>query len=225
MTWALVTLLSPSVKATAPAAFKRPISVISLPSRPLVSAAIGCTCTIAVSRARRSTKSTVAGSSITGEVLGWQMMVVTPPAAAAWLAEASVSRWPAPGSPTKARMSTRPGATSLPRQSITSVPSGTPPAPMPFLASRITPSAISRSPTISKSRDGSTIRALASRIGRRSDNILQLHVRRSAGYATKLPARPCGWPRPFRPARGSATARRRRRSSRSRRRDSSVRDA
>ena len=53
-----------------------------------MSAAIGCTCTIAVSRARRSTKSTVAGSSITGEVLGWQMMVVTPPAAAAWLAEA-----------------------------------------------------------------------------------------------------------------------------------------
>ena len=88
MTCALVTLLSPSVKATAPAALSRPISVISLPSRPLVSAAIGCTCTIAVSRARRSTKSTVAGSSITGEVLGWQMMVVTPPAAAAWLAEA-----------------------------------------------------------------------------------------------------------------------------------------
>src|ERR1035441_7921402 len=66
MTWAFVTLLSPSVKATAPAALSRPISVISWPSRPLVSAAIGCTCTIAVSRARRSTKSTVAGSSITG---------------------------------------------------------------------------------------------------------------------------------------------------------------
>ena len=81
-------------------------------------AAIGCTCTIAVSRARRSTKSTVAGSSITGEVSGWQTMVVTPPAAAAWLAEAKVSRWPAPGSPMKARMSIRPGATSLPRQSI-----------------------------------------------------------------------------------------------------------
>ena len=30
---------------------------------------------------------------MTGEVSGWQMMVVTPPAAAAWLAEASVSRW------------------------------------------------------------------------------------------------------------------------------------
>ncbi len=51
------------------------------------------------------------------------------------------------------------------------------------------------------------------------------HVRRSAGYATKLPARPCGWRRPFRPVRGSATARRRRRSSRSRRRGSSAPDA
>src|SRR5674476_635318 len=172
MTWAFVTLLSPSVKATAPAALSRPISVISLPSKPLVSAAIVWTCTIAVSRARRSTKSTVAGSSITGEVSGWQTIVVTPPAAAAWLAEAKVSRWPAPGSPMKARMSTKPGAISLPRHSTMSVPSGTPPAPMPFLASRITPSAISRSPTMSRSRDGSTIRALASRIGRRSDNIM-----------------------------------------------------
>ena len=69
--------------------------------------------TIAVSRARRSTKSTIAGSSITGSVSGWQTMVVTPPAAAAWLAEASVSRCSAPGSPMKARMSTRPGATTL----------------------------------------------------------------------------------------------------------------
>ena len=44
-------------------------------------------------------------------------MVVTPPAAAAWLAEASVSRYSAPGSPMKARMSTRPGATTRPSQS------------------------------------------------------------------------------------------------------------
>ena len=42
-------------------------------------------------------------------------MVVTPPAAAAWLAEASVSRYSAPGSPMKARMSIRPGATTRPR--------------------------------------------------------------------------------------------------------------
>ena len=40
----------------------------------------------------------------------------SPAKAAAWLAEANVSRWLAPGSPTKARMSTRPGATTLPAQ-------------------------------------------------------------------------------------------------------------
>ena len=49
-------------------------------------------------------------------------------AAAASLAVASVSRYSAPGSPMKARMSTRPGATSLPSQPTTSVPSGTPAA-------------------------------------------------------------------------------------------------
>src|SRR5213078_3973451 len=49
------------------------------------SAAIGCTCTIEVSRARRRTKSTIAGSSIAGVVSGCETMVVTPPAAAAGL--------------------------------------------------------------------------------------------------------------------------------------------
>src|SRR3954471_14737166 len=166
-----MTLLAPSVNATAPAAFNRPISASSLPAKPFVSAPIGSTCTIAVSRARRITKSTIAGSSITGSVSGWQTIVVTPPAAAAWLAVASVSRYSAPGSPIKARISTRPGVASLPSQSMTSVPSGTPAAWIPRLASRITPSAISRSPVKSRSRDGSTIRALASRIGRRSFNI------------------------------------------------------
>src|SRR3954464_8689574 len=173
-------LLSPSVKATAPAAFNSPISVISSPRRPLVSAAIGWMLTIAVSRARRRTKSTVAELSMTGDVSGWQMMVVMPPAAAAWLAEAKVSRWLAPGSPTKARMSTRPGATTLPAQLMMSVPSGTPAAPMPRFESRITPSAISTSPGPSKSLLGSTMRALASRIGRRSVSILS-RVRQVAG--------------------------------------------
>src|ERR1700704_2306133 len=180
ITWALVTLLSPSVKATAPAAFNRPISVISSPRRPFVSAAIGWILTIAVSRARRSAKSTVAELSITGEVSGWQMMVVMPPAAAAWLAEAKVSRWLAPGSPTKARMSISPGATTLPAQLTMSVPSGTPAAPMPRLASRIMPSAIRTSPGPSKSRDGSISRALASRIGRRSVSMMS-RVRQVAG--------------------------------------------
>src|SRR5258708_32476166 len=167
-----MTLRSPSVNATAPAAFSRPISVISSPRMPLVKAAIGWMLTIAVSRARRKTKSTVAELSITGEVSGWQMMVVIPPVAAAWLAEAKVSRWLAPGSPTKARMSIRPGATALPAQLMMSVPSGTPAAPMPRLESRITPSAISTSPTMARSRDGSIRRALASRIGRRSVSMI-----------------------------------------------------
>src|SRR3954452_15428363 len=136
--------------------------------------------TMAVSRARRSTKSTVAELSMTGEVSGWQMMVVMPPAAAARLAEAKVSRWLAPGSPTKARMSTSPGATIMPAQLMMSVPSGTPAAPMPRLASRITPSAIRTSPGPSKSREGSTTRALASRIGRRSVSMMS-RVRQVAG--------------------------------------------
>jgi hypothetical protein len=135
---------------------------------PLVRAAIGWMLTMAVSRARRSTKSTVAELSITGLVSGWQTMVVMPPAAAARLAEAKVSRWLAPGSPTKARMSTSPGATTRPAQLTMSVPSGTPAAPMPRRASRITPSAINTSPMSSMLRDGSIRRALASRMGRRS---------------------------------------------------------
>ena len=44
-------------------------------------------------------------------------------------------------------------------------------APMPRFKSRMTPSAISTSPGPSKSREGSTTRALASRIGRRSVNM------------------------------------------------------
>src|ERR1700753_2259163 len=173
-------LLSPSENATAPAALSRPISVISAPARPLVNAAIGWMLTIAVSRARRSTKSTVAELSMTGEVSGWQMMVVMPPVAAAWLAEAKVSRWLSPGSPTKARMSTRPGAMILPAQLMMSVPSGTPAAPMPRLESRITPSAIRTSPGPSKSLEGSMTRALASRIGRRSVSMMS-RVRQGAG--------------------------------------------
>src|SRR3984893_16939784 len=180
MTCALVTLLSASVKATAPAAFSNPISVISWPSKPLVSAAIGWMLTIAVSRARRSTKSTVAELSMTGEVDGWQTMVVMPPVAAAWLADANVSRWLAPGSPTKARISMRPGATILPAQLTMSVPSGTPAAPMPRLLSLITPSAIRTSPGPSKSREGSMTRALASRMGRRSVSMVS-RVRQVAG--------------------------------------------
>ena len=45
--------------------------------------------------------------------------MVTPPAAAAALALAMVSRCSAPGSPTNARMSMRPGETTSPAQSTT----------------------------------------------------------------------------------------------------------
>src|SRR5580700_7334463 len=109
------------------------------------------------------------------------MMVVMPPAAAVWLAEANVSRWLAPGSPTKARMSISPGATIFPAQLMTSVPSGTPAAPMPRFRSRTKPSAIRTSPGPSKAREGSMIRAFASRIGRRSVSMSASRVRQVAG--------------------------------------------
>jgi hypothetical protein len=81
------TTRSQSVKATAPASIRKPISVISRPSRPLVSAAIARTFTGEASRARRITNSNVSGLSIAGVVSGRVTIVVTPPAAAARPAE------------------------------------------------------------------------------------------------------------------------------------------
>src|SRR5690625_3118198 len=74
-------------------------------------------------------------------------MVVTPPAAAAWPAERKDSRCRAPGSPTKTRMSTNPGASALPPQSITSpvVPGAAPSTTSSMMPSR-TRSAPRRSP-------------------------------------------------------------------------------
>ena len=63
-------------------------------------------------------------TDFTATTEGIETTVVTPPAAAARLAEVSVSRCSAPGSPTKARRSTRPGASVRPRPSITNAPSG-----------------------------------------------------------------------------------------------------
>ena len=65
--------------------------------------AVGSTRTRAVAAARRRRKSTSDGSSITGSVLGITIMEVTPPAAAAWLADSRLSRCSAPGSPVKTR--------------------------------------------------------------------------------------------------------------------------
>ena len=52
-----------------------------------------------------------------GSVSGWTTRVVTPPAAAARLADFSVSFGSEPGSPVFTRMSTRPGMSARPAQS------------------------------------------------------------------------------------------------------------
>jgi hypothetical protein len=83
ITRVLATLDLPLVKAMAPARLSRPISVMSWPLSPRVMAAITCTLTTALSRARRWMKSTSATWSMTGSVSGITTMVVTPPAAAA----------------------------------------------------------------------------------------------------------------------------------------------
>ena len=92
----------PSLKATAPASSNRPNSAISLPLQPLGQRGHRQHPHLAVSRARRLRKSTTAGSSTGGLVSGRATKVVTPPAAAAAVAVAMVSRYSAPGSPTKA---------------------------------------------------------------------------------------------------------------------------
>src|SRR5581483_9523771 len=156
----------PTVKPTAPAWRRRPSSVISLPLRPRVRAAIGKTRTAASSRARRAMKSTRATSSMTGAVSGIVTMVVTPPAAAARPADAKVSRCSAPGSPTKTRMSTSPGATMAPRQSTISAPGGRAARAASAPAATMRRSATITAPAASRLRDGSTMRALANTTGR-----------------------------------------------------------
>src|SRR6185437_7659429 len=154
----------PSEKATAPASRNRPISAISCPARPLVIAAAGRMRTRA-SRARRMRKSTTAGLSTGGEVSGRAISVVTPPAAAAALALAMVSRCSAPGSPTKARMSMNPGATTSPPQSMTRAPSGAEAAVTAPPRPAMRPSLTNTPPLISRPLAGSTRRALTRTIG------------------------------------------------------------
>ena len=67
-------------------------------------------------------------------------MVVTPPAAAAWAADFSVSLGSKPGSPVFTRMSTRPGINSAPPASMTSTSLDRAPRPLPFATSAMTPS-------------------------------------------------------------------------------------
>jgi len=62
--------------------------------------------------------------SLTGNVLAMQATAVKPPAAAARVPEAIVSLYSKPGSRRCTCMSTKPGQTTLPVASMTSVPAG-----------------------------------------------------------------------------------------------------
>ena len=106
----------------------RPNSVISRPARPLVIAAIGIDVDLGCRRARGAAmKSTSATSSITGSVSGIMTIVVTPPAAAAWLAEAKVSRCSRAGLADEDAHVDQAGQRRSRRvQSMTSAPSGAP---------------------------------------------------------------------------------------------------
>ena len=209
MTRALPTLDLPLVKAMAPARFKRPISAMSWPLRPRVMAAITCTLTMALSRARRWMKSTSATWSMTGSVSGMTTMVVTPPAAAAWLAVFKVSRCSRPGSPVKTCMSTRPGQSTWPPQSTTLARSGAlrrrcPPR------SAITPSLTKSPPGSSLPEAGSTRRALRKTVAScAGEPFLRMPIYfdflRVSGWAAggpSLRAPPCARRRPSPPGRG-----------------------
>src|SRR5258708_28227638 len=86
---------------------------------------------------------TKAGSSIAGSLSGNAARVVIPPADAAKAAEAMVSRYSNPGSPSATLRSTRPGHRTAPSRFTTSAPSG---RPSEGPKSAMAPSRISRSP-------------------------------------------------------------------------------
>ncbi len=133
---------------------------------------------MAVSRARRSTKSTVAELSMTGD--GVRLADDGGDAAGggclACGGERSRGGWRRARRRRRACRS-RPGATILPPQLMMSVPSGTPAAPMPRLASRITPSAISTSPAPSRSLEGS----IEARIGEQDGAAIGQHGHHALG--------------------------------------------
>ena len=101
-----------------------------------------------------------------GLVSGVQMMVVTPPWAAAREAVANVSRYSAPGSPITARMSTRPGARTRPAHATRGQPSGASPARTEGPFATITPSLTRRPPRVSVPAAGSA-RSASVRISER----------------------------------------------------------
>src|SRR5213594_1698883 len=100
-------------------------------------------------------KPTAAWLSVTGSVFGIAHTAVNPPAAAARVPLAIVSTSSFPGSRRCTCTSTRPGATTLPRTSRTSAPSGDP-SPVPMAATF--PSWTRTSAVWSKSRLGSITR-------------------------------------------------------------------
>ena len=189
-----VTTWSQSVKAMAPASRRNPISVISRPARPLVSAAIWRMRTGQASAARRVTNSSVSGLSMAGCVSGRAMIVVTPPAAAASPAERKLSLCRSPGSPILTPRSTMPGARHLPPQSMMVAPLGAGRSPTPA----IMPFSISRLPVVSVSPSGSIMRAFCRKrfigtpvIGQARRACMSRIIARTAGASEMLrkPAR------------------------------------
>src|SRR6185503_9640774 len=96
---------------------------------------------------------------MTGSVSGITTMVVTPPAAAAWLAVLRVSRCSWPGSPVNTCMSMRPGQSTWPLQSMTRVASGALRLSWPPRSAMV-PSLTSTPPGSSRPDAGSIRRAL-----------------------------------------------------------------
>ena len=112
-------VFKPSVNAIIPFFWRRPNSVILLPSRLLVKDAVGKMLILDLSRPLRFKKSTIDTLSIIGSVLGIVTTDVTPPDKAALLSVLKFSLYSYPGSPTKTLMSTIPGNICLPWRSIT----------------------------------------------------------------------------------------------------------
>ena len=170
---------------------------------------------MASSRAARCTKSTSATSSMTGLVSGIMMSPVTPPAAAALLAEAMVSRCSPPGSPIWTQVSISPGMTSWPCRSWISPSDGRSLAAVAPMAA-ILPSSMMTAPVSSMFCDGSMMRALV-----RMVRVMTGSPPRASGF----PSPPCARRHPSPPGFRSRSADRRRYRRRFPRPGSSDRDA
>src|SRR4051812_16996509 len=151
---AFITGMPSSLTAMMPTSFISPISASDSPLSPLEMAPIGCTRTMAASRARRTIKSVTERLSLGGLVFGMQQTVENPPAAAARAPDAMSSLYSWPGSRRCTCRSMNPGATTLPVQSMTRAPS----ARAPASTARTTPSSINTSVILSISPAGAMTR-------------------------------------------------------------------